>query len=52
MQSVKGPLKYLNDRFPFPFKYLKAGKGSPFRGSLPGEDIIGSNKVLPSPPRV
>ena len=29
--------------------YLKAEKGTPFKGSLPRKDIIESNKVIPPP---
>ena len=35
---MKGPFKYLNDKFPYPpypFIYLKHDKGTPFGRSLP-----------------
>ena len=32
---IKGPFKYPNDRFPYPFIYLKREKDTPFGQSLP-----------------
>jgi len=39
---MTGPFKYLNDRFPYPFMYLKREKGIPFGRSFPVKAIIGS----------
>ena len=39
---IKGPFKYLNDRFPYPFIYLKPEKGTSFGWSLTVQAIIGS----------
>ena len=39
---MTGPFKYLNDRFPYPFMYLKHEKGIPFGRSFPVKAIIGS----------
>ena len=39
---MKGPFRNLNDRFPYPFIYLKREKGTPFGRSLPVKAIIGS----------
>ena len=52
---MKGPFKYLSDRFPYPFIYfdswnpypfiyLKREKGTPFGRSLPILTIIGSTQ--------
>ena len=54
--NIKGPFKYLNDRFPYPFMYLnlwnpypflylKPEKGTPFGQSLPVYAIIGSTPL-------
>ena len=34
LTKFKDPFKYLNDRFPYPFIYLKSEKGTPFGRSL------------------
>ena len=44
---MKGPLKYLNDRFPYPFIYLKREKGILFGRRRPVWATLRSTPPLP-----